>query len=79
MATAAIPLPTVFVRGTLQERLSLHCASVVRIRILAAVFRAYHALVFEYKQRIEDTRVNEDYTDLFVLFSQLVRVAWRHE
>ena len=79
LATCAIPLPTVFVRGALEDRLSLHCSSVVRIRMLAAAYRAYHALVFEFHQRIEDARAEEDYSDICVLFSQLVHSAWRHE
>ncbi len=79
LATAAIPLPIVFLGGTPEDRLSLHTASVVRIRILAAAYRAYHALVFEYKHRIEEARESGEYSDVCVLFHQLVRVAWLHE
>jgi hypothetical protein len=79
LATSAIPLPIAFLGGTPEERLSLHSASVVRIRILAAAYRAYHVLVFQFKQRLEDARLSDDYLDVCVLFSQLVQIAWRHE
>ena len=79
LATAAIPLPIAFLNGTLEDRLSLHSASVVRIRILAACFRAYHALVFEHKQLIEVARLTDNYEELHLLFMQCVRAAWLHE
>ena len=79
LATCAIPLPTVFVRGTLEDRLSLHCSSVIRIKTVAFAHRAYHALVLEFHQHVEDVRAEEDYSDICVPFSQLVYSAWRHE
>ena len=36
-------------------------------------------LVFQFKQRLEDARLSDDYLDVCVLFSQLVQIAWRHE
>jgi hypothetical protein len=79
LATSAIPLPIAFLGGTPEDRLSLQSASVVRIRILAASYRAYHALVFEHKQRIEVARMTNEYHELYHLFCQLVRTAWTHE
>ena len=60
LASAAIPLPIVFASDTFVDRLCLHSTSVVRIRMLAAAYRAYHALVLEFQYLIEKARLEDD-------------------
>ena len=78
LATSAIALPIAFLSGTLEERLCLLSTSIVRIRILAAAYRAYHTLIFEYKQMISRASNSKDLDEVYMTFIGLVRTAWLH-
>ena len=78
LATSAAALPYPFLDLTFAERLCFFNPSLDKFRLLAMVYRGYHALKFGHRAVIDRCIALEDHDELNILFLTLCHDIWRH-